>query len=347
MIYIPPNADKLGLLSTYDFGLADPPSIDFSTPSITEIAGAFTTNLLRIKSMMTFPAYLADFASLIHRLQLRAHFERFGDLDIESRLNDLPTAQALFDRFIALFHEHNAKLQQARSSQEAIEALAQDMLEKGGAITIIIAGAPAAINNFELAMMSYITSAWTMFETAASDLWEAALNHRPQGLADLSGKKRYQGRETKRSDDDAPKLDKLVKLKLIRENDWDTRNKMGSILREKFAFTTLWGIREAYEAAFYKKADDIDKVIMDDCFDQLSALRNVIVHKSAIADSEYVEKTRGIQTLPKFKKGEKIQLNGKMVADLVHKSSQSTFALLYTVDRWLVTNAPKAAEGAN
>jgi hypothetical protein len=347
MIYIPGDADKLGLLSTYSFGLADPPSATFSTASISEIAAAFTTNLLRLKSMMTFPAYLADFASLIHRLQLQAHFERFGNLDIEKQENAPPVAKELFERFIALFHEHNAKLQEARNDPEKLEALAEAMMEKGGAITIIIATAPAAMNNFELAMMSYITSAWTMFETAAGDLWEAALNYRPQGLADLNGNKRYKKRGDRRVIDESSKSEKLVRLDTIRSYGWDTKNKMGSILREKFAFTTLGGIREAYEAAFYKKYDDIDKTILDDCFDQLSALRNVIVHKSAIADTEYVRRVREIPALPKFDVGEKIQLHGKTVADLIHASSQRTFALLCVVDQWLVTNAIKPAADAS
>jgi hypothetical protein len=345
MVYIPPNADKLGLLSTYAFGLADPPNAVFSIPSITEIAGAFTTNLLRLKAMMTFPAYLADFASVIHRLQLKAHFEKFGDLDIDSRLNDLPTAQALFERFIALFHEHNATLQAARENPAHLSALANDMIEKGGAITVIIAGAPAAINSFELAMMSYITSAWTIFETATGDVWEAALNHRPHGLADLNGKKRYKKRDERRVGDEAVKLEKLVRLDTIRRYEWDTRNKMGSILRDKFAFTTLSGIRDAYESAFYKKANDIDKTILSDYFDQLSALRNVIVHKSAICDAEYMRRSKDISALPKFQIGEKIQLHGKMVANLVHYSTQTTFKLLFAVDQWLVENATKSDEG--
>jgi len=299
---------------------------------------------LRLKSMMTFPAYLADFAGIIHRLQLQAHFEKFGDLNIDSRRNELPVAQELFERFIHLFHEHNATLQQIRNDPAKVAAHAQDMMEKGAAITMIIAGAPAALNNFELAMMSYITSAWTIFETAAGDLWEAALNHRPQGLADLSGKKRYKGKEHKRIDDDSAKLERLVKLATIRSYSWDTKNKMGSILRDKFAFTTLWGIREAYEAAFYKKSDDIDKTLTDNCFDRLSALRNVIVHKSAIADSEYVSRTKDFQTLPKFNIGEKIQLDGKVVADLIHASSMRTFGLIYVVEQWLVANAIKSGE---
>jgi hypothetical protein len=327
------------LMSLYDFGLADPPSHPFSTPSIKEISAAFTANLMRLKSMMTFPAYLANFAGVIMRLTLRAEFERTGDLTIEEQFNDGPTAMALFDRFKVLYNEYNEKIQHIRDDPVALETQARDMMERGGAVTVVIAGSPAAINAFEFAMMSYLTSAWTTFETAAADLWEAALNQRPQGLADLNGKKRYQKRDAKRTGDDTQKLEKLVKLDLIRGHDWDTRNKMGSILRDKFSFTTLWGIREAYETAFYKKADDIDRIILDDCFDQLSALRNVIVHKSAIADAEYVRRTKEIPSLPQFQKGDKLQLDGKMVADLVHKSSQKTFGLLYAVDQWLVVNA--------
>jgi hypothetical protein len=219
------------------------------------------------------------------------------------------------------------------------------MIEKGGAVTVIIAGAPAALNAFEFAMMSYLTSAWTLFETAAGDLWEAALNHRPYGLADLNGEKRYQRRERRRSGDDPGKPEKSVKLDLIRAQDWDIRNKMGTILKDKFAFTTLQGIRDAYEAAFYKKADDLDQIIMDDCYDRLSALRNVIVHKGAIADAEYVRRTKDFSMLPQVKKGETVQLNGKMVADLVHESSQATARLIAAVDQWLVTNAIKSPQG--
>ena len=80
--------------------------------------------------------------------------------------------------------------------------------------------------------MSYITSAWTAFETMAGDLWEAAINYRPQGLADLSGKKRHRksGAE-KFGVDDPQKIEKLVRLNDIRSHEWDTRNKMGSILQ--------------------------------------------------------------------------------------------------------------------
>jgi hypothetical protein len=345
MVYIPEDADKLQLTSTYAFGLADPPNLELVTPSIKEISAAFIVNLMRLKSMMTFPAYLADFSGIIQRFHMVAEFEHCGTIKFEEQFHDGPTAKKLFTRFVELFGEHNKKIQALAGDSEKLAAHANDMIEKGGAITVIIAGAPAAINAFEFAMMSYLTSAWTLFETAAGDLWEAALNHRPYGLADLRGEKRYQRRERRRPGDESGKLEKSVRLDLIRAQDWDTKHTMGSILRDKFAFTTLQGIRDAYEVAFYKKADEIDNIVTDNCYDRLSALRNVIVHKGAIADAEYVRRAKDIAGLPILKKGEKIELNGKMVADLVHETSNSTARLIHSVDQWLVTNAIKPSQG--
>jgi hypothetical protein len=62
---------------------------------------------------------------------------------------------------------------------------------------------------------------WTIFESLAGDLWEAAHNHMPDGLVELQGRKRYKRR----------------------------------------AFTGLRGINDAYEAAFYKDSDNIDEII--------------------------------------------------------------------------------------
>lgn len=345
MVYMPDNLDKMKLMSLYAFGLADPPRASVSISSIEEVSKAFTTNILRLKSMMVFPAFLADFAGILQRITVRAEFETAGEVTIQEIARDTKSAKVIFDRFKALYHEHSEQLQEMANDPIKISTHTDESVERGGAITVLLSNGPASVNAFEFAMMSYLTSAWTAFETAASDLWEVALNHRPQGLAELSGERRYRKRETRKSgEEDIPKLEKSIKLELIRGHEWDTRNKMGSILRDKFSFTSLSGIREAYECAFYKKSDNIDAVILDDCFDQLSALRNVIVHKSAIADSEYVQKAKKIPSLPQFKKGEKIELNGKMVADLVHKTTNASCKLLYEVDQWLIKNAIKPPE---
>ena len=37
-------------------------------------------------------------------------------------------------------------------------------------------------------------------------------------------------------------------------------------------------------------------------------------------------------------------MDGKVVADMVHETTHSTFELLKAVDSWLIDNAPKVAE---
>jgi hypothetical protein len=71
-------------------------------------------------------------------------------------------------------------------------------------------------------------------------------------------------------------------------------------------------------------------------------LRNVIVHKSAIADAEYVRKAKDLPTLPQLNVGERVQLHGKAVADLIHQTALHTLALFIAVDHWLTNNAIKA-----
>jgi hypothetical protein len=68
-------------------------------------------------------------------------------------------------------------------------------------------------------------------------------------------------------------------------------------------FARLQGIKAAYEAAFYKDAESIDEVIQSDIFERLSAVRNLIVHKSGIADDEYIQRTRGNRWVASFTEG--------------------------------------------
>jgi hypothetical protein len=342
MIDIPADMDKLKLTWTYHFGMAGPPVPKLSHPRILEVSDAFTTNIQRLRSMMVYPAFLAEFAGTVQRTTVRAEYELTGQVEIEESLREPKEAHEIFERFKVLFHERNLRMQALMGDQQKLADQAEDAVQKGAAVTVLYAAAPMGNTATEFALMSYLTSAWTAFETAAGDLWEAALNQRPQGLADLNGKKRY--RKTDRANDSGPKFEKSVKLDLIRSQEWDTRNRMGTILRDKFAFTTLAGIREAYETAFYKKADDIDSAVLNDGFDELSVLRNVIVHKSGRADAEYISKAKSIASLPQLQKGESLELDGKVVSDLIHKVTIATYDLTYRVDEWLTQNAIKPAE---
>jgi hypothetical protein len=337
MIDIPSNMDYLRLTSTYAYGLADPPLPIVSNPTVSKVAEAFIANVMRLKSMMLFHAQLADFAGVVQRINMRAEFEFTGAVTIKEEKHEAALTNQILDRFKQLYHDHTMKLQEIQQDNLAVEAFAQDTLEKGGAVTVMFATSPMGKNAFTYSLMSYLTLTWTAFETMAGDLWEAALNGHPIGLADLNGKRRQQTKSPPpdSADADAVEPRKSVRLALIRAHDWDTRNKMGTTLKGKYTFTTLAGIREAYECAFYRDYADLDRAIMNVCFDKLSLLRNVIVHKGAIADYEYIEKTKSISGLPPLEKGDALSLDGKLVSDLIHEAINNCSALLTSVDKWL------------
>ena len=91
--------------------------------------------------------------------------------------------------------------------------------------------------------------------------------------------------------------------------------------------------------AFYEDTDSIDRVIQSDIFDRLSALRNMIVHRSGIADDEYIQRTREIAGLPDLQRGEKLRLDGGMIAELASGATNHARTLIVVVDQWLDDHA--------
>jgi hypothetical protein len=339
MAYIPPEEDVLNLTYTFAYGLTEQRVPVISTPSISEVYTVFIKNTARLKSMMVFPAHIAQFAGAIQRIGDVAEFEFAGTLTVGPQAMPPETKSQVFERSMQLFQQYNNRIVEAYKDPIKRDDFLKDAMERGAGIAVSIVRTPAAESAFEFAFMSYLTSAWTAFETMAGDLWEAALNEHPIGLADLQGKKRDKKSSNPSSNNEVSENKKLVKLDLLRSHNWDTKNKMGTILKEKFAFTTLGGIREAYASAFHKDFDDIDTFIFNESLDRLSALRNVIVHKGGIADSEYVRRAKDFSALPQTKAGEKVILDGKMVADLIADVIVECAGLAQKVDMWLLNHS--------
>ena len=189
-------------------------------------------------------------------------------------------------------------------------------------------------------LTSYATSAWTLFETLAGDLWEAALNEHPNCLANLSGRNRFntESNENVSGKSKQQEKDELIKLSMIAGNGWDLRNKMGTILRRRKSFTTLDGIRIAYSEAFSKQYKSIDATLHNSCFDELSTIRNIIVHKGSKADDKYLECSKRMSSLPKAQHGEKIFIDGGYLSYLISEVINNSLSLLMSIDDWIKSN---------
>jgi hypothetical protein len=83
---------------------------------------------------------------------------------------------------------------------------------------------------------------------------------------------------------------------------------------------------------------------MDNCFNKLSAVRNVLVHKGGIADSEFVNTVKQFPEFSGISIGTRIPVDGKMIRDLVGPAIEKSIALIRAVDEWIVDHPEKHRE---
>jgi hypothetical protein len=204
-----------------------------------------------------------------------------------------------------------------------------------------------------------IVGTWTAFETLAGDLWIATLNAHPRDLDRLSGEEKRIHKAARKQREaiekgttlppDKPTSrqqegEKEIQIKAIyevTEGSYDLSARMGELLRAKVDFTTLYDIRRAYSLAFdYRKVgrkvtDAVDESLSDTALDALAQVRNIIVHKAGITDTEYETHRTTLPTMPQVEKGQQVLLNGEKVRDLVTPVVASCVKLLTSIDSWL------------
>jgi hypothetical protein len=177
--------------------------------------------------------------------------------------------------------------------------------------------------SIEAILGGYIVQAWTTFEVLAADLWEVALNEHPETLANIDS--------TKETGQDG----KQIRLWKLREHGYDLRGKMGTLLREKFNFDSLQGIREAYAASFSIDNKKIEDALADKSADALNIMRQIIVHRAGVADQEYVNKASTVPLAPPTPVGSKIPLDGSTLMKIFSVAGPQATALITAVDDWI------------
>ncbi|MEX1230838.1 MAG: hypothetical protein WEB58_11405 [Planctomycetaceae bacterium] len=200
-------------------------------------------------------------------------------------------------------------------------------------------------------MGALITGTWTAIEVLAGDLWEDALNHHPDGLARLTGRKnRIGGKrvdEAELNDDtELPEHDTqdrksilLSDLERVARGRYDLSHLMGTLLRQRFSFSTLGAIREAYSVAFSEKLKPrpkpIDECLSNKSLDAVSLIRNLLVHRAGVADDTYIKRSRSIPQVPQLKVGEKWQASSDTVEVVIAPAIEKISELIQAVDDWI------------
>ena len=199
------------------------------------------------------------------------------------------------------------------------------------------------------ALPSAILGTWTAFEVAAADIWVAAVNAHPVGLAELRGTK---GRITKltrtgqseagsavQGQEAAVKDIKLGAIVKATKGTFDLRGRMGTLLRSRLAFDSLGGIRESFSRAFWTEHDGVDAALSDRWLDALSLVRNVVVHNAGVADDEYATKCGSLPRIPRLAAGDRLKIDGPLTRRLIFRAERRTIDLFEAVDKWLTDNA--------
>jgi hypothetical protein len=211
---------------------------------------AFANNLGRLQSTIMLPIFNIQFSCALERAVVSAEFEVTGKVDPE--LSRGPRDQRVINRSQVILDEA-ADAEKKRGEMPDFERERKFKLADAFLRWSMVSAAPfsAITRGVEALLISLILGMWTSFETMAGDLWEAALNAHPDNLSELKG---HWKRLRKRGSPSAPSGEveqtKQVPLHLIQMNKFDLRNSMGTILRERFSFDRLAGVREAYGSAF-------------------------------------------------------------------------------------------------
>jgi hypothetical protein len=339
MPYIDLNLDKMKWAYTFTLGLEGLRVPQLKTDVLKPALYAFQKNAMRLKWMMLAPAFIGDLANRVQRYTDIAEYELTGKLSGGRAAPD-DHGKEIFERMRELLAGDTDFITAQTTADQSAAALVRDVIETGGAPVIMLTSAAPGSQGWDTMLMSYIPAMWTIFETLASDVWEAAVNANPDRLAQLKANRMKKGKVSTPSAqdtfDDTP--GKHVKLEFLQFYRWDLTNRMGTVHRTRFDFARLDGIREAYASAFAEKFSDIDKALSDDAIDVLSTLRNSIVHKGGIADKEYLQRRKYLTSLPEAHEGQPIPLDGQVVSHAIGETLFCCASLMGSVDEWLATN---------
>jgi hypothetical protein len=256
--------------------------LTLATADLQDVANAYQRNLNRVHRLILFAPASVQVAINMQRAVDKVH-----------KMRPRPRGQAFKDAVKTVLRRDEKTIEAAsRVRRETftnnMETITFEILE------MLSDDDPSGHEAWLAAQMS---ATWTAFEAMAGDLWEAALNCRPEELAKLAGKKH-----------DAES--KMISLDYIQKYKFDLSKHMGTIFASKYKFDSLQGIRGAYKDAF---GSYIDNIIDDTALDALSVVRNNLVHSGGLIDDKYRRRAAVLPPEAMDNIGSPIPLEGRVL----------------------------------
>jgi hypothetical protein len=202
------------------------------------------------------------------------------------------------------------------SLSEAIEHVQSRIGPRTQEVLDELAGTDERVaDTFQALARAAVAQSWTGFECVAADAWVAALNADPRlGQSALVAPAPAEMPEGL--------TNKSISIGLLGKYRFDLRRSMGTVLRDKFHFGKVEGIKKAYAAAFGKKAPVLGAFDDRDLL-RLEATRHLVVHRGGIIDDDYRNATRSDEPV-----GSALTLSGANIAPLVTAGASASCAIL-------------------
>jgi hypothetical protein len=170
-----------------------------------------------------------------------------------------------------------------------------------------------------------VLNSWTAFECVAADSWAAVLDENPIPFG-----QRAIG--SLRLGEDGDLTAKHISVGLAARHGFDLRHCLGTLLRPKFDFASVEGIKRAFDAAFRdtKRGVELQSILSKPILRKLEVTRNLIVHRAGIVDSEYNRQLSSDLPI-----GEQLEISDDQIKEFVENAGIASGAILLFLDDWL------------
>ncbi len=286
-----------------------------TSPVLWPIGKSFLRNIHDLQALLVMPRMLYGFTSVVrHMMNLVLEYLTTGQhVNKDTR----QVIEEVFERLSAF----------ANNQQTVADLSSKSVREFDEKILSHPSYGPMLISSQKVLRSAVVSASWTALECIAADCWVAALNTSPIPLA--------QRALSSIPEEPQEISSKQIPVGLAAKYNFDLRNCLGTILRSKFDFTSVSGMKKAFKAAFSDNNELID-ILSKPLLCDLEISRHLIVHRAGIVDEEYNRRTSA-----NFSIGNTLELDDQRVREFAECAGFTGSAVLLFVDEWLVANSGK------
>jgi hypothetical protein len=313
---------------------------DFEISNLSAPVEAFLQNVSRLRLLQDFPMDMVLFSTVYEK---STNASSLRDLSLESiSRGDREPWRVWEESRAPWIYEGFPSPSRVGASVDAIDVAA-----------FASVGNPSRtrIEQVRQFCCTLIIQTWTIFESLAEDLWVAALNSHPTGLAGLRGRPRSKYREkdiVRRIDpsQNSPKdsADLTISFNDLQRRHFNLTGIMGSIRKQDVNFRSIYGIRAAYHRAFSEQSNRIDETLDDPSLQYTAAIRNILIHKGGRVDQEYLDQVVNVPDAVCPDIGAPFPLTGRITAGLMKDVIRLSSELIRSVHAWIIGHPEKTNE---